>query len=120
MAFGIPEPVGLPPQLRYSDIGLKKQLRREVAQRDDDGRVDEGQLPFQVGATGRDLIGPWIAVLRRTALDHVGDVAVGPIHAQFLGQQAVQQLSRPAHERESLLVLPGTGALAHEHQLRAA
>ena len=53
-----------------------EQLRREVAERRDDLRPDQLDLPEEVALAGLDLLGLRVAVAGRAALEHVRDVDV--------------------------------------------
>ena len=93
-----------------------EQLRREVAERRDELRLDQLDLPEEVRLARLDLVGLRIAVPRRAALDHVGDVDVGALEADP-GEQLLEQLPRLADEGDALLVLVEARRLADEHQL---
>ena len=66
----------LPAQLRDAVLGVEQELRGEVAERHDDRRVDELELPVELRAARLDLVRQRIAVARRPALHDVGDVDV--------------------------------------------
>ena len=53
-----------------------EKLRREVPERGDDARPHQLDLPEQVRLAGRDLALERVAVLRRAALEDVGEVDV--------------------------------------------
>jgi len=80
----------------------------------------------QVGRALRHLGGPGVAVGRRAALEHVGDVgALSALAgaAQTHGAQHVaEQLTRSTHKRLALQVFVFTGGFAHDEPvgLRAA
>ena len=65
---------------------------------------------------GLDLLRYRIAVARRTAFQHVGDVDLFARESDA-GEQLLEQLPGGADERDSLLVLVKAGRLAHEHQI---
>jgi hypothetical protein len=92
-----------------------QQLRREVAERADDPRLDQPHLPPEVGLAGLDLQRLGVAVAGRAALQHVGDEDVLAGEADLF-QQLVQQLAGAADERQALTVLFGPRRLADEHQ----
>ncbi len=96
---------------------LQQPVGAELAETDQHARTDRPDLLLEERLAGQDLGRLGIAVLRRTALDHVRDEHVLARHAQALLDDVRQQLSGPAHEREPLLVLFGPRRLAHEHQL---
>ena len=68
------------------------------------------------GSHVRDLVRLGIAVARRTALDHVGDVDLVARQVHRLDHLR-QQLARAADERDPLDVLVGARRLADEHQI---
>ena len=101
----------------YALIGAEQQPRREVPERDDHGRIDQFELRFEPRTARLDLGGKRVAVVRRPALDHVRDVAGGPVHADLLPHELVEKLAGPADKRLACQVLVPAGAFAHEHQL---
>src|SRR5262249_51673775 len=62
------------------------------------------------------LFGPGVAVARRAALEHVGDVDVLAGEAQ-LREPLVEQLACATDERLALAILVGARGLAHEHHV---
>ena len=92
------------------------QLRREVAERGDHLRLDQFDLPEQVGAAGLDLDRLRIAVAGRPAFQDVRDEDVLPAQADAL-EQLVEQPARTTDERQPLLVLLRARRLADEHQV---
>ena len=88
-----------------------------VAERADDDRLDQVDLPPQVVLAGLELARERVAIVRRPALERVGDEHLLALQAD-LPQQLVEQLSRLPDERESQTVLVGAGGLTDEHQLR--
>src|SRR5205085_11062396 len=93
-----------------------EELGREVAERRDDARLDQLDLPEEVALAGLDLLRLRVAVPGRAALDHVRDVDPAPLEADP-GQQPLEELPRLADERHALLVLVEAGRLADEHQV---
>ena len=93
-----------------------EELGREVAERRDEDRVDQLDLPEEVWLAGRDLLGLRVAVARRAALQDVRDEDVGARQPDP-AEQLVEQLPRLADERDALLVLVEAGRLADEHQV---
>ena len=71
----------------------------------------------QIRTAGLDLVRRRVAVLRRPALDDVGDVALGPGEADLLPHEAVEQLARAADEGLAGQVLLAARPLAHEEQV---
>ena len=65
-----------------ADLLAREQLRREVAERRDDARLDQLDLPEEVRLAGLDLVGHGVAVAGRAALDDVRDVDVGARRAR--------------------------------------
>ena len=92
-------------------------LGRHPPQTDHDLRFEQTELLPQPGHTGFALGGQGVAVLRRAALDDVGDIAV-LFAVQVDGEEVfVQQLAAAAHKRQALLILALAGAFAHEQHL---
>jgi hypothetical protein len=86
---------------------------REPAEGDDDLRVDQGDLPVEVGRAGGDLVGERVAVTRRAALHHVcdEDVLAGDRGDR---QQLVEELAGRTNKGLTLLVLVPAGAFPDE------
>src|SRR5512145_814993 len=74
-----------PAQPHDRNFSLQQRLHGEFSQSDNDLGFDEINLALQKRFTRLDLIGLGIAVLRRTALDHVGDVDILPPETHSLG-----------------------------------
>lgn len=89
----------------------------EIAEAADDTRTDEGNLLPEPGLTGTDLFRPWIAVIGRPILEHVGDEHLLTAEPDT-GQQLSEQLAGRANEWPSLLILVIAGRLTDEHQAR--
>ena len=87
-----------------------------ATQRDDHGRIERAELPFQVGRAGRDLVGLGIAVAWRAALDDVRDEHVLAAPADVT-EEVHEEASCATHERAALTVLVHSRALAHEDHL---
>ena len=79
-------------------------------------RADQLHLCEEVPLAGLDLLGLRVAVPRRAALEHIGDVDVGPREPDRL-EQPLEHLPGLADERRALLVLVEAGRLADEHQV---
>ena len=90
-----------------------QQPRRVAPERHDDGRLDQLDLAPQPRLAALDLLRMRIAVLRRPALQDVGDEDVVALKADPLEQRR-QQLAGGSDERDSLLVLLLAGGLADE------
>ena len=93
-----------------------QKLRREVAERRNDARLDQLDLPPEMSLAGLDLFGQRIAVAGRAAFKNVDDIDV-VTRQPDAGEQLVEQLARRADERDALLVLVEAGSLADEHQI---
>ena len=93
-----------------------EELRREVAERRDQLRLDQLDLPEEVRLAGLDLLGLRVAVARRPALQDVAHVDV-LARQPDAGEQLAEQLPGGADERHALLVLVEARRLADEHQL---
>src|SRR3954454_19694774 len=108
----------LPVHLRDPRLPAGEELRREVAERRDDDRLDERDLPEEMGLARLDLVELRIAIARRAALEDIRDVDVGARHPDP-AEQPLEQLSRLADERDALLVLVEARRLADEHDVGA-
>src|SRR5439155_24351949 len=64
-----------------------------------------------------ELCGQRVTVARWTAEHGVRDVALVAGEPHLLPDEAVEELARAAHEGQTLLVLLGARALAHEHEV---
>ena len=107
----------LPVHARDAERAAGEQLRREVAQRGHDARLDEPDLAEEVALARTDLVGQRVAVAGRPRLQDVRDVDVGARQPDA-GEQALEQLAGLADEGHALLVLVEARRLADEHQLR--
>ena len=106
----LPVHAGDPERLAGEELG------REVAERRDELRLDQLDLPEQVRLAGGDLLGLRVPVLRRSALENVRNHDVGALEADA-AEQLVEQLARLADERDALLILVETGRLTDEHEV---
>ena len=104
-------------QARDRILRLQQRPRGERAQRDDDLRLDRGELAEQERLARRDLVGLRIAVARRPALEHVGDVDLVALEAHRLDHLR-QQLAGAPDERDALHVFIRARRFADEHQVR--
>src|SRR5258708_4012987 len=81
-----------------------------------DLRFDQRQLAREVRRARFDLVWHGVAVLRRPALEHVGDVDIWAAQADSR-QQRVEQVARRAYEWFALPVLIEARRLAHDHDV---
>ena len=79
--------LGPPVDGGHAQLGVGQQLGGESAEGADDPRLDDGDLVHEMRAAGLDLVRERVPVVGRAALDHVGDVDVGPGEA-YLAEQA--------------------------------
>ena len=93
-----------------------KKLRREVAQRGNDLRLDQLDLPEEVGLTRLDLVWHRIAIPRRAAFQDIGHKDHVPFQPDA-AEKLVEQLPGLPDEREALLVLVEARCFADEHQV---
>ena len=103
-------------QLGDAVLRLEQELGGEVAEGHDDPRLDELDLRLEVRAARLDLERQRVAVPRRPALHHVGDVDLRAGEADAL-DEAGEQAPGPAHERLAGQVLLLPRALADEQQV---
>src|SRR2546423_8836097 len=99
------------------DRALGESLRGEVAERGDHLRLDQLDLPHQVGLALLDFLRQRIAIARRPTHQYVRYEDIAPRQPD-LPQQLVQQPPRTAYERLALLIFGRAGRLADEHQVR--
>src|SRR5687768_967076 len=110
--------VELPPaQPRDRIHRLEQRLGGELAERHDHARLDDVDLPEQVGLTLLHFVGFRIAITGRPALDDVGDVDLIAGEADGLDDLR-QQLPGTADEGLASLVFFLAGRLTDEHQPR--
>src|SRR5262245_1167400 len=105
-----------PANPRDGIVGVQQTLCGEFAERDDHLRLHSVNLTKQERLALLDFVRFGIAVTRRPALDHVGDINILAPEADRLDDFR-QQLTGPADERLALHVFVGTGSLADEHQI---
>src|SRR4030095_10826878 len=115
-----PVRVQLAAQLGDALLRADEGLRGEVAEREDDARLDGVELRRQEGIARRHLVRLRIAVPLGPALHHVGDVAVALTVESHRREHLREELTGTAHEGFALLVFLLTRAFAHHHQPRAA
>src|SRR5206468_2188542 len=94
----------------------REELRRKVAERGNDLRLDHLHLLPEPALARRDLVGDRVAIPRRPRLEDVGDVDVRARQTDA-GEQRIEQLSRLADERDALLVLVEPRGLADEEEI---
>ena len=98
-------------------IRLEQELRRDASHGKDDLWLDEFDLALEVTAALRRFVGLRVAIVRRPALEDVGDkhlvasLAHGPQHF-------IEQLARATHKRFAAAILFSTRRLADDHQPR--
>ena len=80
----------------------------------DDFRTNDGNLPHEERAAGVALITLWRAVLRRAALDHVGDVNVFATNAHG-GDHVIEQLPGASYEGLALRIFIRAWTFTDEH-----
>jgi hypothetical protein len=107
----------LPVDLRDPGRPAREELRREVAERADQLRLDQLDLPPEVRLARFDLLRQRVPVPGRAALQDVRDVDL-VAHQPDPVEQLREELARGADERHALLVLVEARCLADEHQLR--
>src|SRR3954469_9496184 len=105
---------GGPPVQRAHAARGKEFGHRKAAQRADHPRLDQRDLAIQVLAAGGYLVGQWVAIVRRPALQDVRNVDVLPLEPDR-AQHLLEQFPGGADERARLLVLVVAGRLADEH-----
>ena len=91
----------------------------EIAEGDDDTRIDGLDLAVEEVPAGGDLFRMWVAIVRRPAFHDVRDVALGASQSNFLFDQSIKQLAGTPDERLALEVFISPRSLADEHQSRA-
>ena len=106
----------LPVNARDPERPAGEELRREVAERRDDLRLDQLDLLPEMALARLDLVRLRVAVPGRAALQDVRYVDVLAPKADS-GEQLLQQLPGLADERHALLVLVEARRLADEHQV---
>src|SRR5687767_1458200 len=95
----------------------REKLGREIAERRDDHRLDELDLPEEMRLARRDLLGLRVPVAGRPAFEDVRDEDVRAREADS-AEQLVEELPRLPDEGDALLILVKTGRLPDEHEVR--
>jgi hypothetical protein len=90
-----------------------------AAEDEDDLGLDHRELARQVWRASLRLVWHRVTVLRRPALEHVGDVDVGAAQADA-GKERVEKLSCSADERLTLTVLVEAGRLSDDEDVSRA
>jgi len=99
-----------------SCLGLEEELRREVAEGDDDSGVDEPELLAEVPLASLDLVGSRVPVARGTTLHNVGDVHIASFESD-LTKQPIEELAGSTDEGDPLLVFVLSRGFADEHDV---
>src|SRR5262249_499717 len=91
---------GGPPaaQPRERRVGSEQVLGGDTADTEDDLGLQERDLPQQIRQARGDLLRPGIPVVRRTALEDVGNVDIVPAIETDGSQHGVKQLTGGANE----------------------
>lgn len=100
-------------QLSNPLSALQKYLCGRGPERHHDGRSNGSELPNQKLPTRFRLGWLRFAVFRRTATHGIADVDLPAIHPHCF-DHAIEEFSRPAHERPSRHILVGSRRLAYE------
>src|SRR5689334_4018368 len=100
--------------LRDADLPVEQRLRRPIPQRADERRSDYFNLLQQERLARLDFVRFRIAVVRRPAFDDIRNVDLRSRQAGGL-QEFVEQLSRRANERLTLLILVESRRFSDEH-----
>lgn len=101
-------------QLSNADLGLKHKVRRGIAERHDYIGPDASNLLTQKRRASQHFLGTRIAVSRRAALKHVGNVDVFAFEPRQR-QNAVEVLACRPHKGLALQILIAARRLANKH-----
>src|SRR6266545_7906965 len=96
--------VKAPAQRADGCAGLEQRLRRRTAERDNEARRDGLDLSVEERQALGHLVRLWIAIARRAAFEHVGDVD-GVARPPHRLDHAVEELAGGADERLAAAVL---------------
>src|SRR4029077_13848545 len=96
-------------------IGRKQVLCRNAADREHNLGLQQCNLSSKVRQAGLDLLGPRVAVVRRAALEHVGDVDIGPAIEPDGPPAGIEELTRRPDEGLAAPVLLRSWSFA-DHQ----
>ena len=102
--------------LRDLEVGFDHLHGADAAEAHDDLGIHQLQLLLQIRGAGFLLRVQRVTVLRRAALDGVGDVDAVAAETDH-GQHVVQQLTCLAHKGFAQRILPLAGSFAHEQNL---
>ncbi len=92
----------------------KQRLRRDASDREDERGREQLDLPVEIGTAASRFLGPRVAVSRRPALEHVGDVHLLAPRAERT-QHRIEQLARAADEGLSASILFRARRLPDDH-----
>src|SRR5205085_4530658 len=96
---------------------VEKSLGSEGPERNDDFRLDELKLPYQIGTACRHFIRQRISVGRRPVLEHVANENVFALQIDG-GENFCQQLTRLSDEGTPGCIFISTWRFADAHELR--
>src|SRR5215469_12170800 len=113
------EGVYRPTQPRERCVGSEQVLGGDTPDREHDLGLQQRDLPQQVGQARGDLVRPGIPVVRRTALEDVGNVDIAPAIETDGSQHGVKQLTGGPHERFTAAVFFRARRLADHQPVRA-
>jgi small subunit ribosomal protein S1 len=105
------------PAVAHDAADPERVLERDRAQHQDHLGLDRIDLPLQEGLARVDLVGSGVAVLRRPALHHVGDVHLGSLQTEHVHQHLVEHLPGRPHEGLPGAVLLLPGPLPDDHEV---
>ena len=106
----------VPAQPQNAIGGMQQRLGRRTAQRHQHLRLGQFDLPLDERAADFGFVRRWCAVSRRPPGNDVGDIGRCPVETDRR-KYTVEQLSRPADERQPFDVLVAPGRLADQHQV---
>ena len=109
--------VELSAQFGYRRNGLHHCLGRERAQAANDLRLDDSELLSKKWIARGDFVRLRIAIVGRTALQHIADVDILTFDVDRFDDLG-QQLARASDERQTLLVLIEARRFTDENQFR--
>ena len=98
----------------HARVAVQEGLGGEAPERDDDARGQQLDLPQQKRGAAGDLERLRIAVARRPALEHVGDIDLPPAFQIQGPQHVVEEAAGLADERLAALVFLGSRGLTDE------
>jgi len=105
------------PQFSNGGRGVEQCLGGDSSRAEDKAGLEELYLPPEEGGAGGGFIRLGVAVPRRAAFYHIGNIAVAFPRQPDRGKHLVEELSRPAHKRPAGSVFIGARPFAdHHHQ----